>query len=795
MSDQQHLQDQTLSSEDVARGVPGEIVPSCVQFSPDGAILTFLFPDALGVRQLYYIDIRILKAGGETEMKQLIDFSQGEDKLSLAEELRRERMRVFSSGVVVYEWTSSGRILIPKGGSLYIADINTSTVGAITVALRLLYSGSPIDPHFSPDGKFVAFVEGKDLYTIEVPLSESMSSVAVKRTYSESAAPGVSFGVADYIAQEEMDRYRGFWWSPDSKKIAFTEVDESLIPEYHILHQGKDDPKHSESHRYPFAGDVNPSVKLHVIHLDSGSIVPMQIEEPNWSDPEYYIARVGWWPDGSVMVQIENREQRILELLRLNCENGHRSVLVQESSDIWINIHDILTHVNVTSEGFGFIWGSERSGFMHLYHYYVSLASGKCELVGNLTQGDWVVLGIDAVDESSEQSFKVYFTSNANNFLSENLFFVTKGSTEMIQLTNTPGCHQCVVSTANRIVVDICSSVSHPSVMSLCNIDGTFLGPPKFVLDGSLYCSRYSTLKDCIRPPAFDSFTVPSLTGGTPDDTLFCCVYQPDPSRYGTGPYPTIVSVYGGPHVQMVTDRWRLSADLRSQRMREQGYLVLKCDNRGSFRRGIAFEGAIKHNMGFIEVKDQQALVQRYVAKGLADAGKVGILGWSYGGYMSAMALCRAPETFHCAIAGAPVTSWDGYDTHYTERYMGTPVSNTSGYQSSSVMSHVQNMRGSLMLIHGLIDENVHFRHTARLINKLVEHRKRYDLILFPCERHGPVKIQDKIYLEDCMMDFFVKKMVNAGIEGSVFAQIQTHGVVENTLPKPTDPIVIPSNL
>jgi dipeptidyl-peptidase 4 len=651
MSRQQHIQDPTLSSEDVARGVPGEIVPSCVQFSPDGAILTFLFPDALGVRQLFYIDTRVLKAGGETEMKQLIDFSQGEEKLSLAEELRRERMRVFSSGLVTYEWSTNGRLLIPKGGSLYIANVNTAE-GSVAVELMLLYSGSPIDPHFSPNGQHVAFVEGRDLYTIEIPLSESVASVAIKRTNSEAAAPGVSYGVADYIAQEEMDRYRGFWWSPDSKKIVFTEVDESLIPEYHILHQGKDDPKHSETHRYPFAGDVNPSVKLHVIHLESGNIVSMKIEEPEWTDPEYYIARVGWWPDGSVMVQIENREQKILELLRLNCENGDRSVLERESSEIWINLHDILSHVTVTPEGFGFIWGSERSGFMQLYHYYVSTATGTCDLIGSVTQGDWVVLGIDAVHEGTDGTFEVYFTANANDFLSENLFSVVGGSSEIIQLTNTPGCHQCIVSATDQIVVDVCSSVSHPSVMSVYILTGPSFGQPKFVLDGSIYCSRYFAIKDRISPPVFDSFTVPSINGG-PEDTLYCCVYQPDPSIYGAGPYPTIVSVYGGPHVQMVMDRWRLSGDMRSQRMREKGYLVLKCDNRGSFRRGIAFEGVIKHNMGCIEVKDQQALVQRYVDKALADPSRVGIFGWSYGGYMSAMALCRAPETFHCAIAGS----------------------------------------------------------------------------------------------------------------------------------------------
>jgi len=366
-------------------------------------------------------------------------------------------------------------------------------------------------------------------------------------------------------------------------------------------------------------------------------------------DPEYYLARVDWWPDGTVMAQIENREQTILELLRLNSETGDRCVLLTEVSSIWINIHDLLTHVSVRSDGFGFLWGSERSGFMHLYRYYVSTSSGDCNLLERVTpDGDWVVIGLDSVDET-DGTLKVYFTANAGSFLTENLFVTVSGSNKMNQLTVTGGCHQCIVNAAVKTVVDITSSVSQPSVMRIYTISTDFsLVETPFLLDGSMFCLRYAGLKHALEPPTFDSFSVDD--DGT---ILYSAAYRPNPDIFGPGPYPTIVSVYGGPHVQMVVDRWRLTADMRSQRMRQRGFLVLKCDNRGSFRRGIAFEGAIKHNMGSVEVQDQQALVSRYVDKGLADASRVGILGWSYGGYMSAMSLCRAPETFHCAIAGS----------------------------------------------------------------------------------------------------------------------------------------------
>jgi dipeptidyl-peptidase-4 len=240
--------------------------------------------------------------------------------------------------------------------------------------------------------------------------------------------------------------------------------------------------------------------------------------------------------------------------------------------------------------------------------------------------------------------------------------------------------------------------------------------------------------------------------------TLHGAVYRP-PARFGEGPYPTIVSVYGGPHVQFVADSWVLTVDLRAQYLSRLGFLVFKLDNRGSARRGLEFEAAIQHDLGHLEVEDQVDGVNWLVDQGLADPDRVGIYGWSYGGYMAAMCLARAPGTFRVAVAGAPVSHMDGYDTHYTERYMGTPQTNAVGYETSSVMHHVSNIAGKLMLVHGLIDENVHFRHTARLINALITARKPYELLLFPDERHSPRKLEDRVYMEERIRDFFVEHL------------------------------------
>jgi dipeptidyl-peptidase-4 len=235
---------------------------------------------------------------------------------------------------------------------------------------------------------------------------------------------------------------------------------------------------------------------------------------------------------------------------------------------------------------------------------------------------------------------------------------------------------------------------------------------------------------------------------------LYGAIYRP-PTHFGKGPFPTIVSVYGGPHAQRVTNSWLLTVDMRAQYLANQGFLVFKLDNRGSARRGLAFEAPIKHNMGDAEVADQVDGVHWLVEMGLTDPQQVGIYGWSYGGYMAAICLARAADTFQVAVAGAPVTHWDGYDTCYTERYMGLPQSNPEGYKVSSVMHHLEKMTGRLLLVHGLIDENVHFRHTARLINGLIAARKQYELLLFPNERHMPRQADGRLYMEEQIANYF----------------------------------------
>jgi dipeptidyl-peptidase 4 len=456
-------------------------------------------------------------------------------------------------------------------------------------------------------------------------------------------------------------------------------------------------------------------------------------------DEDIYLARAAWLTDGQLTAQIENREQTILDLLRFDPRTGQPTRILREENSVWINLNDYFHPLCAERYAGGFIWASERTGYRHLYLY-----SATGELLRPLTAGEWMVDQLVGVDE---ERGVVYFTATLDSPLEQHLYMVplsnNSGKPDVpFRLTHEPGEHYVFIDPKYTACLDIHSALDTPPHIILRGLpDGHKIAE---VYRNDL---RLESGLD-LRPP--ELVTLQSRDGVT----LYGTIYWPE-NRNGKAPYPTIVNVYGGPHAQQVTNSWRTTTNMRSQYLRQQGFLVFMLDNRGSDRRGLAFEGAIKHNMGDLEVRDQVDGVRWLVDQGLADPKRVGIYGWSYGGYMAAMCLLRAPETFKAAVAGAPVTHWDGYDTFYTERYMGTPQSNPEGYAASSVMKYAGQLQGRLMLVHGLIDENVHFRHTARLINALIEARKTYDLLLFPDERHLPRKLQDRVYMEEQIARFF----------------------------------------
>ena len=698
---------------------PGMSTPVSFSFSPDDSLLTYLYgPNQSPVRQLYAMDT-------ETGEARVIQVSVDPDdvELSLDEQLLRQRQRQLGEGIVRYSWAGKRDVmLIPAQSGVYLKY-------GIDSPARLLVSseaGPIIDPQLSRDGSMIAFVRDADLNVASVDGGEP------RQITQGARGTGKTHGLAEYIAQEEMGQLNGFWWSKDGSHIAFKEVDETHIPTYRIMHQGSEDTGTSaqEDHRYPFAGEPNAKVRLGVVSTSSLETVWMDLGD----DEDIYLARVAWMPDGSLCAQIENRKQTRLDLVRFDISTGIRTTLLTETSDVWINLHDMLRPLD---DG-GFVWASEQTGFMHLYLY-----DAHGNLVRQLTDGNWVVDSLEGVDKKSRIA---YFTGSEDGPTERHLYRVSLDGGSIDRITSERGTHLVTLDHGCRTFADVFSSVDTSPTVTLRSLaDGSTLHTIYEPDD-----PRLETLD--LAPP--ELVTILSRDG----ETLHGAVYHP-PSEFGVGPFPSVVYVYGGPHAQVVSNHWSMTCALRVQHLRSQGYLVFSLDNRGSARRGLAFEGNIKHNMGDIEVRDQVDGVRWLVDQGLADPARVGVYGWSYGGYMALMCLSRAPDVFTMGVAGAPVTHWDGYDTHYTERYMGTPESNPEGYRESSVMASIDRLEGSLLIVHGLIDENVHFRHTARLLNSLIRARKLYELLLFPNERHMPRSLEDRVYMEDRISEFFERNL------------------------------------
>lgn len=726
--------------EEVAKyPAPGTALPGSLKFSPDGGALTFLMsPDNSLTRQLMAMDL----ATGKTSV--VFTPPEGgatEDNLSPEEKLQRERRRERGLGVTRYDWAEDAeRLLVPLRGDLWVQD-------GLTGAPRKVVDteGTPaLDPRLTRDGKRLAYVSDAEIYVVDDLDGEGSTP---KQITTGARGTGRTHGLAEYIAQEEMGRYAGYWWSFDGKQIAYTEVDETHLPTWRIVHQGRETPSW-EDHGYPFAGQPNAKVKLGVVSATGGKTVWMDVAMEGEPTDDLYLARVHWMPGGDLLAEIENRAQSKLDLVRFDPKTGERTVLLSESSDIWINLHGAFRPLEKgtgEAEG-GFLWASESTGFRHL-----QLHAADGTKIRDLTSGEWMVDSVAALDEDGGW---VYFHGTKDGPVHKHLYRVALAGGDVERLTEGDGSHSGPVSTKKGVFVDEHSTLAAPPTIQLRKIDGGEVAQTLEVPADPRVASLSLT------PPRL--VTLESRDGVE----LHGAIYEPPPDAKAKAPYPVLVSVYGGPHAQRVTSSWGMTVDMRAQFYASQGYLVFKLDNRGSARRGLSFEGALRHDMGNIEVADQVDGVAWLVKEGLADPKRVGIYGWSYGGYMSAMALARAPQTFHAAVAGAPVTHWDGYDTHYTERYMGTPEGNPKGYEDSAVMTHLPQMTGELMIVHGLIDENVHFRHAARLIQALISAGKDHELLMFPDERHMPRKEEDRVYMERRMLQFWDRALTGKMIHG-----------------------------
>ena len=693
---------------------PGMAGPAAISFTPDSSALTWLWSESGGlVRSLWRVE---LESGAR---RVLVGPDDGSDGLSREEELRRERTRTRELGVASYSWAREAKpsaLLIPGGPRLRL-------IAGDSEPQELNGTENAVEPALSPDGRRVSFVRDGDLYALDRERGEASR-------LTNEAEDGLTFGLADYIAQEEFGQMRGHWWSRDSRRIAFARVDARGIPEYPIVHQGMERPE-VERHRYPFAGEANAEVRLGVIDADGGDI-----EWRELPDEDGYLVRVAWWPqpdraEGRLVAQWLNREQNRLRLFTWSAD-GQRETLLDERQDPWINIDD---EARGLKDG-TFIWADESTGWRQL-----SLRAADGSPIRRLTDGEWIVSDLIGVDEERRL---LYFSATCDSPLQRRVYRVSLDGGEPEPLTEPGGVQGGALSRDGRWLATMGSSLERPPWIAVQRADQPDARPRTLFEQPEIGAAALGLI-----PPRLRTFR------GADGTELYGALYEPSGGATPDEAPPLLVAVYGGPHAQTVVDAWALTVDLRAQYLAQQGYLVLKLDNRGMAGRGLAFEAQLHRRMGAIEVDDQAAAVEQLAAAGEIDPARVGVYGWSYGGYMTVMSMLRRPDLFRAGVAGAPVSDWDGYDTGYTERYMATPQRNAEGYREASLLTHAAQLEGKLLLVHGGIDENVHFRHTARLITALTAANRDYDLLLFPQERHMPRNAAGLEYQERKLAEYF----------------------------------------
>ena len=683
------------------------------QIAPDGSRVTFLRGrDSDRNRlDLWAFDVA---TGTSALLVDSSDVLPGEEVLSDEEKARRERQRTAAlSGIVDYQWSPDGRtLLFPLGGELYLYDLQQS--GKSAVRRLTTGEGFATDPKVSPKGGFVSFVRARNLWAIDLATGEELQ-------LTSGGSDVIGNGVAEFVADEEMDRHTGYWWAPDDSAIAFARIDETQVPvqkRYEVY------PDRTEvvEQRYPAAGETNVAIQL-------ATIAPRRGAKPQWVDlggnPDIYLTRVDWRSPQQLTFQRQSRDQRTLELIEVELASNRQRTLVTETAKTWVPLHNSLRFLK---DG-RFLWSSERSGFEHLY-----LASADGKTLAPLTRGDWPVDALLAVDEDRGL---VYFSAGRDAAgkaaaRESQLHVVPLGGGNIRTLSTQPGMHSASFAKNASVYVDSWSNARTPPQIALHRADGSFVAN-LIDNDPAKPAHPYANYLAAHRPVEFGTLT--AADGKTPLHYSLITPADFDPATR----YPVMVYVYGGPAAQTATDSWPGRGDhFFNQYMAQQGYVVFTVDNRGTPRRGAAFGGALYGRQGTVEVDDQRQAVAWLRAQPWVDGARIGVYGWSNGGYMALMLLGRAADDYACGVAGAPVTDWALYDTHYTERYMDLPAANVEGYREASVFTHVGGIKpDALLLIHGMADDNVLFSNSTKLMSTLQKQATPFALMTYPGAKHG----------------------------------------------------------
>ena len=700
-----------------------------LKISPDGSRVTYLQgkPEDKDRLDLWEYDIRERRARILVDSKSL---APNTEKLSNEELSRRERQRTAAlSGILEYSFAPSGHaLLFPLGGNLYYCDLSKPEQDAVVEINHSNSSAS--DATISPAGGYIAFVRDQNLHIYDLANRH-------ERAVTNDGGGPIKNGMAEFVAQEEMDRSTGYWWAPDDRHIAFARVDETPVKVTERFEIAADNVA-TFAQRYPAAGGPNVLVRLAVADIQTGALTWIDLG----NDTDIYLARVSWLPDGKTLaIQRESRDQRRLDLLFADIATGHAQVVLTETSKTWIELNNELSFLAQSHE---FIWASSRDGYQHLYLY-----DYEGHLLRRLTAGAWNVDDFRgrAIKGIDERNRLVYFMATEKSPMERHLYRASLDSQDpqkIERITQEDGLHGIVMSPDASFYVDTFTSSAQPPQVSLHAADGKLLAQ---LLENRLDAQHPDA-------PYLADNSVPEFGTLTAADgqALYYRVFKPphfDPAKH----YPAIVDVYGGPGVQRVLDNW--SGNSFTQILTRAGYVVFQLDNRGTAFRGTAFQAPIHDELGEIEVADQVRGARWLAAQGYVDPARIGVWGWSYGGYMTLMLMFKAPDVFRAGVAGAPVTDWSLYDTHYTERYLDRPQNNAAGYAASSVLPYAKNLKGKLLVMHGMADDNVLFLHSTKIFRKLQDLGKPFEIMVYPGAKHGLIRQHDGRHAYATIKQFF----------------------------------------
>ena len=702
-----------------------------VQWSPDGRSIAYLRSNATSdVKDLRSFDVA---SGTSHVLVRAQDVLSGEQVFSKEEEMLRERTRQDDIGITHYFWSPDSRtIYIPMNGEIYQFDLATKATVRLTET-----PGSEFDPKISPSGTHLAYVRDGEIHVRELSSDNEIQ-------LTTGATQKIKHGVSEYIAQEEMYRTTGYWWSPDGRKIAYLRIDNTPVNIFNIPNFLT---PYTEStpQEYPKAGTVNTIVNVGIVPSTGGPSVFLDLG----NNPDIYIARVDWLPGGDKLaVQVQTRNQDTLDLVVYDLNHETHQVILRETDPRWVNLHD---HLRFLRGGKQFIWSSERDGFRHLYLYDIQ---GK--LLNQITKGQWEVVMLVAVIERQNV---IYFTARERSPRELHLYSMNFDGSRLTRISEVRGHHDITMSSDFTRYIDIYSNITDPPRVALktpgrktetliepnptTELEKFALPEPEFLtikatsgydlhafmIRPSSLSSKHQTLNSSQSKRRASGASVP-LTVGAPHGAS-------EPIKK----FPAIVYVYGGPTSQIVEDQWGtgggMARSLWHRSMAEKGYIVFGIDGRGTPGRGRKFQEMIHKRLGKVELEDQLNAVAYLKSLPYVDSTRIMIWGKSYGGFMTCMAMLTTGEMFKLGIAVAPVTDWRNYDTHYTERYLEHPRENADGYRLSSPISYANGLRNKLLIVHGVADDNVHFQDSILLAEELQKTNKQFDFMIYPMSTHS----------------------------------------------------------